>query len=249
MSITRNLYSLLGLALLLAGVALMPVSYLLLHSTPLTASGLSLLILGAVSLVLGRTRPRLSPEASAILLDTGLENIGVILEELGLKSKAVYLPSSMSGGRPQALMPLHTNGNGAHLQIVGTLPRRLIVKYGSKPDEMGLLVSTVGSAAVGMLEGRPGETIEEIESSLSLMLEGVLDLADGVRVSGSGDAIEVLVGNPRLGYKRTALYEYLGSPLASIVASLTSEALDKPVTIVRESWEKGKATIELKALS
>lgn len=249
MSIARNLYTLLGLALFLAGVALTPVSYSLLHSTPLTASGLSLLILGAVSFVLGRTRPRLSPEASAILLDTGLENIGVILEELGLKSKAVYLPSSMSGGRPQALMPLHTNGNGTHLHIAGSLPRRLIVKYGSEPDEVGLLVSTVGSAAVGMLEGKPGETMEEIESSLSLMLEGILDLADGVRVNGTGDTIMVSVSNPRLEYRRTVLYDYLGSPLASIVASLVSEALDKPTMIVREAWEKGKTIIELKALS
>ena len=52
----KNRYSQLGLALLLAGLGLMPTAYLLLRSIPIIALGISLVVLGATSLVLGRTR-------------------------------------------------------------------------------------------------------------------------------------------------------------------------------------------------
>jgi len=212
----------------------------------LTALGVSVVILGTVCFVLGGTRTKLSPEVSAILLETGLENIGVILEELGLRTKAIYLPPSLSGGRPQALLPLH--GNPSLPRIRERLPRRLIVKYGAEPEDMGLLISTLGSSVVGMLDSKPGAELAEIEVALVSVFEGMLDLADSVRVSGSDERIVVHVSNPRMEYKNLVLYECLGSPVASIVASLITDALDKPVVIDREVWEKGKSTIEIRVL-
>lgn len=70
MKLSDNIYTRLGLVL--SGVGLSPVSFLLLHSTPLTALGISLLILGAACFVLGRASPYVSPEMSALLIGTGL---------------------------------------------------------------------------------------------------------------------------------------------------------------------------------
>ena len=78
----KNSYILLGLGLILVGLWLAPVAHLLLDSTPLSALGVCLIILGAVCFVLGRTRPKISPEVSAILLETGLENISTIAEQI-----------------------------------------------------------------------------------------------------------------------------------------------------------------------
>jgi len=44
-------------------------------------------------------------------------------------------------------------------------------------------------------------------------------------------------------------YQCLGSPLASIVASLGCEALDKPLVVEREAQEKGSYMIELRVLN
>lgn len=242
----RNSYTLLGLGLIVAGVGLIPVSHLLLQSVPITALGMSLVILGAVCFVLGRTRPRLSPEVSAILLETGLENIGMILEELGLKTKAIYIPSSLCGGQPRALLPLHDNPSFP--QVRQSLPRRLIVKYGAQPEDIGLLISTPGSTAVGMLQSKPGADLGEIEIALASVLEGMLDLVDGVKIGGNEEMIFVHISAPRMEYRKTVLYECLGSPMASIVASLIADALDKPVVISSEVWRRGNSTIEVRVL-
>ncbi len=238
----KNRYLLLGSGLALAGVAFAPTSYLLLRSIPLTALGISLVILGIVCLALGRTLPRIS-EVSMILLETGLENLSALLEEMGLRTKGIYLPSSLTRGRPQALIPLHSNPSLP--QIGKALPRRLIVRFGSHPEELGLLVTTPGSATVEMLEAKPGPTSGEIDAALTSVLVGVLDIAEGIEIHLSDKKASVGVSRPHLEYRKTWLYDSLGSPLASIVASVVAEALDKPIVVVREQPDRRMWLIEL----
>jgi hypothetical protein len=243
----RNPYVLLGLALALAGVCLALVAHFLLESTPLSALGVSAVILGAVSLALGRTRPRVSPEVSALLLETGLENVSTIIEELGLRSKAIYLPGSVTDGRPQALIPLHSNSSVPTFDK--PLPRRLIVKYGPQPDDIGLVVTTPGTATLQMLESKPGPSAEELQDALTAVFEGMLDVADGVTVAVADKTITIDVLKPRLEYRNIRYYECLGSPIASIAAGLAAEALGKPVRVESEESGKGNSVIRLDILA
>jgi hypothetical protein len=213
----------------------------------LTALGISLIILGIVCLGLARTRPEISPEASAMLLQVGIENISALVEELGLRSKAIYLPSSKTSGQPQALIPLHSNPSLP--EIRAPLPKRLIAKYGPNPEDTGILVTTPGSATVAMLESKPGPTSGEIESALSHILVGMFDLANSVTVGMAENRVTVEITNQRMEYTHMLVYEYLGTPLASIVASVVAEALDKPVMVLTEQRQKGKTLIELEVLS
>lgn len=220
------------------------VSYVILDSIPLTALGLSMVILGVISLTLGRTRPKISPEVSAILLETGLENTAAIVEELGLRSKAIYVPSSLTDGRPRALVPLHSNSRP--VQVTEVLPRRLIARHGPDPEDIGVLVTTPGTAITGMLGSRPGSGAEELESAIASVLVGMLDVADGAKVNMLDGRVFVEVMGPRLEHRNIWFYQCLGSPLASIAASLACEALDKPVVVEREEHQRGKRTIELR---
>jgi len=205
-----------------------------------------MLILAAILLVLGRTVPKLSPEVSSLLLETGIDNIATIIEELGIKAKAIYLPSSLTGGRPKALIPLHTNPSLP--PIKEALPQRLIVQYGARPDDIGLLVATTGTTAVGMLELRPGSSPAEFESSLTALFTGILGVADGARVVNNENNIRVEIRNPRIENKATWSHHCLGSPLASMVASVAAETWDKPVTIREEEHHSGKCFIELEVM-
>ena len=234
----------LGLGLALAGSMLSSVSHVILHSTPLTALGISTIILGAASLALSRSQTKIPPEASEILLESGLNNISVLIEELGITSKSIYLPSSLTDGKPQALIPLHMNPHPPKPQ--SPLPKRFIVKYGPNPEDMGLLITTPGSTIASKSISRTNPAPADLEATLSSVLTGTLDLADAVKVSTVGEKIIVEVSNPRLKHKSVQIYECLGSPLASIVASMIAEALDKPVIINRETHEKHKNIIELK---
>ncbi len=244
--LSKNLYTWSGLGLLVAGVLISLISNFILLLTWLTALGISMIILSLILLVLGRTIPKVSPEVSGLLLQTGIDNIASLVEELGIKSKAIYLPSSLTNGRPQALIPLHSNPSPP--TITKPLPKRLIVRYGASPDDIGLLLATTGTTAVSMLESKPGHTSAELESALTHLFRGMLGVADGARVVYHENHVKVEIYHPRIEDRTTWFHQCLGGPLASVVASVTAEAWNRPVTIELEEHRRGKCTIELEVL-
>ena len=239
-------YRILGLGLIVAGAVFAPVSYFLVRSVPLTAIGISMLILGFTCIALANTRPYISPEACQVMLRTGMENTAALLEELGLRNKAIYLPSTMRGGRPQALIPLLDNE--VTTRVKGKLDGRLIVSYGLNPGDLAIAVATPGSINMDMLEEKPGPTAEEIGSAITYILVGVLDLASSVSVNVIDEKVVVEIKNPGLKYEDIWYYRCLGSPLASIAAAVSCEALDKPVRVDSEDYKGGRGRIELEVL-
>jgi hypothetical protein len=232
--------------LCVAGAAFAPVAYLILGSVPLSAAALSTIVIGIVCVTLANTRPYISPEACQILLKTGMENTAALLEELGLRSKAMYLPSAMRDGHPQAIIPLQDED----IKLIrGKIPGRLIVRYGAAPEDMAIAVTTPGSMSTELLKTPPGPTAGEIEGAASYILIGMLDLADSVTVNSSDAQIEVLVRGARLHYEDIWYYRCLGSPVASIVAAICSEALSKPVRIKEENHNRRESRIIIEVLS
>jgi hypothetical protein len=242
-----NPFKMLGLGLALLGMLLSCVSYFVLGSVPLTALGISTLILASVSFAIGSGQPKIPPEASAVLLQSGAENISAIVEELGLKSKAVYLPSSMANGKSQALIPLHSNPNPLQLGKI-VFPKRFIVKHGSNPEDVGLLVTTPGSAVSGLVASKPDATEGDLESALTMVLAGTVNLADGAKVAVGNGVVRVEVSNPRLENRKMWIYESLGTPLASIVASVIAQVTDQPVVVEDERYYRGSCVLQLRLL-
>ena len=239
----RYRYILLGLGLMLGGSLFALVAYFVIGYMPLATLGLAAVILGAISLGLGRILPRVSLEAGQVLLEAGQDNIAALVEELGLRSPAVYLPTSLTNGVARALIPMR--GNPASPAIQRRLERRLIVHFGQGPEELGLLVATAGSAALGLLEGAGVSSIEELEGALSAVLVGGLDLVGAVHVPGGGDTLRVELDRPTLPIRPHPAYAVLGSPLASIVATVAAEVLARPVSVARENTDRRRHIVEL----
>jgi len=243
----NNPYRVWGLAVCVAGAIFAPVAYFILSSVPLTAVGVSAIIIGFTGVALANARPYISPEACELILKTGMENTAALLEELGIRNKAVYLPSTMRDGRPQAVIPLV---EGEDIQwIREKIPGRLIVRYGLNPDDMAIAVTTPGSINIDILEDKPGPTSDGIETAVTYILTGVLDIANSVTVHLANSVVDVEVSGSRLHYEDIWYYRCLGSPIASIVAAISSEALGKPIKIKEESYSKGKSRIVLEVLS
>jgi len=246
-NILTNPYRILGLGLSLAGAIFAPISYFIINSIPLTAVGIFSIMIGVTCIALANTRPYISPEACQLILKTGMENTAALLEELGLRNKAIYLPSSMRDGHPQALIPLVEDED---FQLIkDKIPGRLIVRYGTNPDDMAIAFETPGSINIDMLETKPGPTSGEIEAAAAFILTGVLDIADSVTVNLADARVNVEVNAPRLQYEDIWYYRCLGSPIASIIAAISSEALQKPIRIKEESYSKRKSQIILEVLS
>jgi hypothetical protein len=241
-----NPYRMLGLALCAAGAIFAPISYFILDSVPLAAVGLSAIIIGFTCIALANTRPPISPEACQLMLRTGMENTAALIEELGLRNRAIYLPSKARGGRPQALIPL---AEDRQIQWVKeNIPGRLIVRYGRDADDMAIAVTTPGSINIDMLDTKPGPTADEIQAAATYILVGVLDIARSVNVNLADRQVGIEVNGARLGYEDIWYYRCLGSPIASILAAISSEALGKPVMIKEETFNKGKDRIVLEVL-
>ncbi len=111
-----------GIGFLVSGAIIASVSQFVIQMNWLTAMGIAMVIIALVMIALGRTIPKLSPEASLILMETGTDNIASLLEELGISSKAIYLPPSSVNTRPQALIPLQEKPINA--QSINSLPQR-----------------------------------------------------------------------------------------------------------------------------
>lgn len=236
-----NPYRLLGLILAGVGVLTAPLFYFVVGSSPLAAASISAVILGLTCILLANARPYISPEACQMLLKTGMENTSSLLEELGVTSKAIYLPSTLRDGHPQALVPLI--GEGDFSRIKDKLPGRLVVRYGPGNEEIAIAVTTAGSLNVDLLPNKPEPTADGLESSLNYILTGVLDIASGVTVNLENSRVNVDISGARMSYENIWYYRCLGSPLASIAASVACEALRKPVRIVEETGRKGKVRI------
>jgi hypothetical protein len=243
---TNNPYRLLGIGLTIAGAIFAPVAYLVINSIPLTAIALSSIMIGFTSIALATAQPQISPEASRMILETGMENIAALLEELGLSNKAIYLPSSMRTGNAQALIPL--SGEIDIHRIKGKIPRRLIVRYGDNPDDMAIAVTAPGGTGLDKLEIKSGPTSSEVEQAVTYVLTGLLDLANSVEVRINDNQLNVEVTGPKLHYENVWYYRCMGSPIASIVASIASNGIGKPVRITDENYQKGKSIIHLEVL-
>jgi hypothetical protein len=244
--VNKNPYTWTGLGLLIAGGLISVTAYIIFHLIWLTALGISMLILSLILLALGKAIPKLPPEVSSLLLETGIDNIATLIEELGIKTKAIYLPSSLASNRPRAFIPLHSDE--ACPEITKVLPQRLIARYGARPEDIGLLISTIGSTAAGMLESKPGATSAELETALTSLLTGKLGVADGTRVNYHENHIKIEINKPRLENGASWSHHCLGGPLATVVASIAAEAWDKPITIKQEEQRAGKYYVELEVI-
>jgi hypothetical protein len=243
----KNPYTLSGFSLLITGIMLSLPAFFIFHLVWLTALGISMLIMSFILLSLGKAIPNIPPEVCGLLLETGIDNIATLIEELGIKTRAIYLPSSLASDRPRAFIPLHSNGS--HPRITKALPQRLIARYGTDPEDIGLLISTIGSTATSMLESKPGANPYELESALKSLFTGRLGVADGTSVVLHNNHITIEIKNPRLEHSADWSHHCLGGPLATIVASVAAEAWDKPITIEHEEQLGGKYCIELEVIS
>ena len=241
-----NWYRRAGIVLLMAGLGLTPVAAFILEVTWLTAFGIASLILAFVLLALGGAIPRLSPEFSSVMLETANSNVAAIIEEFGITSPAIYLPSSLGGGRARALIPLKS---GAVLpSSLKALPNRFIVRYGSGDDDVGLRVTTAGTAALEMLAEPSGATAGELETALTTLLHGILGVAAGVSYGEDGDGISVALSRLTAGAPLITAIPCLGSPLAQVVAAVVAEGRGQSLTVLEEGPGDGGYRLRLGAV-
>ncbi len=239
----QSAYATIGLGLLMGGVLAAPVFFFMANSVPLTALALSAVFLGTIAVFLDRSLPQVPPRATQLLLESGLANLSGLLEETGVSTPAIYLPSILTEGQPRALIPLSSHGQRPTVSQIDS--HRLIVEFGPHPDDVGLLVSTPGGGAVSLLDERIGSTSAELESALTKLLVGAFDIASSVQVNQENGLVTVRVDGIRLSTGNLWVHKILGTPVASVAAALVAEGRKAHVVVESETRTKDVVTVRL----
>jgi len=174
------------------------------------------------------------------LASAAWENVSALVEASGVANNGIYLPSSAVGDEPMVLIPSTPVTSLGGIKIIG----KPLATYGQ--GATGLLLASPGSRAVAACR----EVISsDLEASLRNCLVRELSLARGVAVT-EGEVIGVRVEGARLIdlYGNSAIKAVLGSAMASIVASIAAEVLNRPIAILDEARDEGALLVRLRVL-
>ena len=225
-----------GPSLMALGSALAVVGYLEPGLTPLMVLGVAVFVIG----MLVQWDEEAMEHTIVNLASAAWENVSALVEASGVVNNGIYLPSSAVGGEPMVLVPSTPVASLGSIKIIG----KPLATYGQ--GATGLLLASPGSRAVAACRG---VISSDLEASLRNCLVRELSLARGVAVT-EGEVIGIRVEGARLIdlYGNSTIKAVLGSAVASIVASIAAEALNRPIAIQNEARDRGALLVRLRVL-
>jgi hypothetical protein len=228
-----------GLGLALFGITFALGAYLLLGNVPLTAVGIGAAVLG-VAWALTPSNP-VPKQAVMSFVKHSCGNIEALLEALGATGKAVYLP--LKNGGVVAYVPLRGEGQ-VPLQAVAQNVGRVVVRQG------GSLGITIVPPSIGFEAGNPGETLNaDVAVQLDHVLVETSEIAEGVTVVNSEDAIALEISSPRLDVDYPRFRIVMGSLASCLAAQVIASATSRPVQIVEEKPSGKNLIVRLRLLN
>ena len=198
-------------------------------SVPLTALGLSTIILGA-TLLLVPSNPTPAHHIRA-MVEASLVNIEALLEEFDVMGEAVYLPMDE---RVSAFIPVE---EGMELNVdTERIPVRVLTESHGVP---GVMVFPPGSELV-RLALLPEDI--QVEDALNAVLVDFAEMADSVKVVSEDDQVLVELVSPKVGSGYDRVNQSLGSFAVSVSGCVIADNLGRPVYFLREESVDNKLT-------
>ncbi len=215
-------YLSLGLGLAIFGAPFAVFAFLILLSIPLTAIGISCVVLGAsIALVPESPVPAITIRAMVEGSCAGLESI---LEEFNAKNKAVYLPPR--NNRVTAYIP--TSGDQTIAWKAINAPIRVVSVI---DGEAALTIFPPGSEII-----RLSDLGEEsgIDDALNYVLVDFLEAAESIKSVEVGRRMIVNISKPRIRTDFPRFNSCLGTLPTSIAGCTIAQVLKKPIGLVDE---------------
>ena len=252
-------YRRLGIAFLIFGLGLSTVSFLI-QASLFASLGLASFLIGLL-LIYIPTERTVSPQLVSASCLSSLVNLNSLLEELGVDSKAVYLPTRKEVHQPCAFLPLVRNLDSSSAFLKRLDEDGLFVVNSQDPHQSGLALVPPGSSLVTLIERESGidfynERLDEIENALRTGLVEALEIAEDVRVMFMNESVLVEVG-PLISEELCgmqskvahSLCSQVGCPLCSAVICAVTKAAKRPVSVIKILPLQGhKTSIELELL-
>ena len=232
----------------------------LVQATLFAGLGLSSFLMGLL-LMYVPTERTVSPQLVSAFCLSSLANLNSLLEELGVDSKAVYLPTKEEGHQPRAFLPLVRNPDSSHIFLKSLENRGLFIVDSQDPDQTGLLLTPPGHSLATLMEQESGIDfydvgLDKLEDVLRAGLVEALEIVKDIRVIFANESVRVEVG-PLVSEElydmqskvASSLCSQVGCPLSSAVICAVTKAAKRPVSVNRISALDGrKISIELRLL-
>jgi hypothetical protein len=240
-----------GVFFLAAGGVLAALGYVGAQSVPIAAFGFSLLVVGALILLL--VPEPLPKDAYLALFEDSLTNIEIVLEESELREKALFVPIGdyevralipISADRKNGSAPsLISNTSGsAFLEFAKRTPERFIENFG---NTRALVLVPPGNKIVK--EARIGREKEGVESGLRKALVAFSDIASSVQETKSEEGkIKIAIRNAKLNYDLPYFRDCLGSPVSCIACCVVAAVKELPVQIEEEFYDPALLRLTLR---
>jgi hypothetical protein len=223
-------YQHLGIVFISFSVPFALYSYFILLNIPLSAFGLSTLVLGVTLLqVPSSPVPNLQIRS---MIEASLINVEALLEEYDALGKAIYFHNNE---RIHAFIPIPEKIKPAKFR----LPNNNVRIKTSIDNVDGIIVFPPGSELV-----RLAKVPEEIglEDALNLILVDYTEIVEGLKAVEDGNRVVVELTKPKQDTEYDRVRKCLGSLGLSIAGSVIAEVLDKSVSFEREERDSGRVT-------
>ena len=223
-------YQYLGIGFISFGAIFSVYSYLVFLSVPLTALGLSTIILGA-TLLLVPSNPAPAHQIRA-MVEASLVNIEALLEEFDVMGGAVYLPPN--DDRVSAFIPIE-EGQESTIRA-DRIPVRVLTESNGVP---GVMVFPPGSELV-RLALLPEDML--LEDALNAVLVDFAEMANSVKAVSEDDQVLVELVSPKVGSDYDRVNHSLGSLAVSVSGCIIADITGKPVYFLREETTDSKVS-------
>jgi hypothetical protein len=237
-----------GIDLLVVGLALIGLGYVLAQSIPIAAIGVNISILGALILLI--VPEPIPQDAYKALLKDSISNIEIILEESHLEERAYFIPTKTENNqlsqKVRAFVPASSeqrkvlvSGSSSRLELIESLassPERLVSSYRNQP--IGLFVIPPGNEIVRLSKVREGD---DLEDALRSSIVSFADLASSVKAieqkENGNSTVKINIVNPKLTSESPFFNRCLGSPLTCIASCVIAAAKGVPIKLIDEKIE------------
>jgi len=252
-------YRRLGIAFVSFGLSLTTVSFLI-QAAVFAGLGLASFLIGLLLIYIPVERV-VSPKLVSALCISSLVNLNSLLEELGVDSKAIYLPTKEGTHQPRAFLPLIRNPDASLILAKRFEADGLLTVDTSDPHRSGIVLVPPGSSLLSFIEEESGidlynVSLDELGNVLRTGLAEAVEIAEDVRVISTDGSVRVEVGPLMLeelcqmqSKVAPSLCSQVGCPLCSAVICAITKAAKRPVSVVKISSLAGRrVSIELKLL-
>jgi hypothetical protein len=198
-------------------------AFLMLLSVPLTALGISCVVLGVTTVLI----PGSPIPASNIrsMIKGSCINIEALLEEFDAEGRGVYLPPR--DGKVFVYVPLETSHSLSNVWQAMEAPTRVVTEVGGEPGLMVFL-----PLSDDMLSSIGGDM--KAEEALSDILVKKLEFLESVKEAESGDKVVVRMSGSRVGTDLPRFKKVLGSLPTSIAGCVLAFVFNKPLALIEE---------------